>query len=243
MCRCLTDGYAACSVLVVVGCVGESFLHLVFCDERLDDAQTAKCLFKLRHNLAPFSLRFERLSLEFLSDCAHTPGHKRNHSHSEQCKLPAGRDKSSEIEEDEDRVLDEHIKRTCDRVFDLVHVAAHSCDDVSLFLLREESDRKTEKLVVYLCSDVSYDTGPERNHNRGRTEVAGCLERCHRYHKQTDDHKGLRSSPSLHRKGGIVVHIVHHQVFDRYAAVPRNKFISRSVQTEENLEKRDDQGE
>ena len=68
------------------------------------------------------------------------------------------------MEDYEDRVLDEHVKRADDGCFDLVDVSAHPCDDVALLLLAVVSHRKAEQLVVHHHPDISYDTGSERNH-------------------------------------------------------------------------------
>ena len=71
-------------------------------------------------------------------------------------------DDLEEIEEDQDRVLEEHVERRHDAVLHFLHITAHAGNDISLALLAEETERETVYLLVNLVADVSYDTCTDR---------------------------------------------------------------------------------
>ncbi len=99
---------------VLVRCSEEPLPHFSFRIERLDDPQTPERLLHLRHRVAPLFLRLKRVSLELLSQRPHSPGHRRHHEQREQRQLPAREQQRPEIEQNQNRVLDEHVQRARD---------------------------------------------------------------------------------------------------------------------------------
>lgn len=83
----------------------------------------------------------------------------------EQCQLPAGHYQCPDVEYDENRVFQEHVEGAHDGILDFVYITAHPGYDVTFPLLREETQRKSQDLVVKLSPHVPYDTRPDRDHD------------------------------------------------------------------------------
>ena len=128
-------------------------------------------------------LYLKRFPLKVLSHDTHHPHHQRGEKDGEGRHLPADHEKGGEVEENQDRVLDEHLDRSRDGILHLLHVTAHPGDDVAFLLLREEAQRKGQDLVVDVHPDVLHHTRPDRHHHGGRAEVASRLQRGH-HHKE-----------------------------------------------------------
>ena len=110
MCQRLTDGYLVGCITQLVAALLKTVHHLVFCYKSLDYTQSAKRLFQLRHGITPFSLGFQRLTLQFLADFSHQPAHTRQYQDSKQSQLPAGYNQSGKIKQNQDRILEQHIQ-------------------------------------------------------------------------------------------------------------------------------------
>ena len=68
------------------------------------------------------------------------------------------------VDQDQDRVFEEHIKRTHDRSLDLVHISRNACDYIPLPLFREKAQREFRYLAIDLVADVADDTRTDRDH-------------------------------------------------------------------------------
>ena len=102
------------------------------------------------------------MCLQLLSYNTHEPAEWWHKEDGEEGELPADADERDEIEENENRILEEHIERRHDAVLHFLHITAHAGNDISLALLAEETERETVYLLVNLVADVSYDTCTNR---------------------------------------------------------------------------------
>ena len=129
-------------VAMLVVDVTEAFVHLFLGAERLDDAQTAESFLHLRHSVAPKVLSLQRARFQLSSYAPHDKAHDRDEDECEECQLPRDDKQGYEVGYDEYRVLEHHVQRGHDRVFDGGDVTCDACDDVALPLLCEESYRE-----------------------------------------------------------------------------------------------------
>ena len=162
MCHLLADIYTHDVVAVAAVNLIETLVHLFFCTERLDDAQAAQGFFYHTHRVAPKCLCLDTVCLQFLAHYSHEPAERWHKEDGEEGELPTDADECDEIEEDQDRVLEEHVERRHDAVLHFLHITAHAGDDIALALLAEETERETVYLLVNLVADVSYDTCTDR---------------------------------------------------------------------------------
>ena len=132
MSHLLANVHALHGVAVFVVDVREACVHLLLSAECLHDAQSAECFLHLRHGVAPERLRLYRLLLELSAHEAHEPSEDRHEDDGEERELPRDEDKRSEVERDENRVLEEHVERRHYRALYLLHVARHTRYDVAL---------------------------------------------------------------------------------------------------------------
>ena len=163
MCHLLADIYTHDVVAVAAVNLIEVLVHLFFCTERLDDAQAAQRFFYHTHRIAPKCLCLDTVCLQFLAHYSHKPAERWYKENGEEGKLPTDADQRNEIEEDQDRVLEEHVERRHDAAFYLAHVARHTCNDVALALFAEEAQRKRGNLLVELVADIANNTRTDRD--------------------------------------------------------------------------------
>ena len=162
VCHLLADIYAHDVVAVAAVNLIETLVHLFFCTERLDDVQAAQRFFYHTHRVAPKCLCLDTVCLQFLAHYSHEPAERWYKENGEEGELPTDADQRNEIEENQDRVLEEHVERRHDAVLHFLHITAHAGNDISLALLAEETERETVYLLVNLVADVSYDTCTDR---------------------------------------------------------------------------------
>ena len=163
MSHLLTDVHAHDVVAITAIHLVEAPVHLILCTERLDDAQSAQGFLYHTHRIAPERLRLGALCLQLLSYNTHEPAEWWHKEDGEEGKLPADADERDEIEENENRILEEHIERRHDAVLYFLHITAHSGDDISLALLAEEAQRKRGNLLVELVADIANNTRTDRD--------------------------------------------------------------------------------
>ena len=101
----------------------KTFLNLTLCIECLDDTQTAQGLFDLAHQKAPLLLSFERFPFQFLADLSHDIASDGQQDQHEECQLPTDRDHTHQIDQDQDRILEQHVQGAHDGGLDLIHIA------------------------------------------------------------------------------------------------------------------------
>ena len=144
----------------VAAVVGVNFIepsvHFFLSIKRLDDAQTAKSLLHLAHRVAPERLCLDGLLLKFPAYKAHEPPKDRYENDSKKRQLPRCENECYEVGEDKNGVLEEHVKTCHDGVLYLLNVSAHSCNDVSLAFLAEESERQRCDFLVQLVANVAH---------------------------------------------------------------------------------------
>ena len=104
----------------------------------------------------------DTVCLQFLAHYSHKPAERWYKENGEEGELPADADECNEIEENQDRIFEEHVERRHDAVLHFLHITAHAGNDISLALLAEETERETVYLLVNLVADVSYDTCTDR---------------------------------------------------------------------------------
>ena len=163
MCHRLPDVHA--HDVVAVGRVGavETLVHRLLGTERLDDAQSAERLLHLAHRVAPQGLCLDALLLQLTSDQSHEPSEDGHEDDGEQRELPRHDDERGEIDQDENRVFEQHVERCHDARLYLLHVAAHAGDDVALTLLGEEAEVQRVDLLIELVSDVAHHSCTNRD--------------------------------------------------------------------------------
>ena len=103
------------------------------------------------------------MCLQFLSHNTHEPAERWYKENGEEGELPADADERNEIEENQDRIFEEHIERRHDAVLYFLHITAHSGDDISLALFAEEAQRKRGNLLVELVADIANNTRTDRD--------------------------------------------------------------------------------
>ena len=134
----LTYGNLICRVTKFVAAFGETVNHFVFRNKSFDNAQATQRFFQLRHRIAPLALRLQRLAFQFSSYHTHQPTHSRQHNDRKESQLPAGDDQCRKIQNNHNRTLHQHIQRAGNGVFHFTHVPAHTSDNISFSLFREE---------------------------------------------------------------------------------------------------------
>ena len=105
MSKCLAHSNFVSCIAQLVAALLEAVHHLVFGNKGFDDAQSAERFFQLRHGVAPFTLCFQRLAFQLLTDFPHQPTHARQYQDGEQCQLPAGDNQGREIKKYQNRIL------------------------------------------------------------------------------------------------------------------------------------------
>ena len=117
-------------------------------------------------------LCLDRLCFQFTAYPSHEPSHDGHDNEGEKRQFPRDEDEGSEIADNEDRVLEEHLQRCHDGVLDLLHVTTHAGDDITFALLGEESEWQRSDLLVELVADIAHDASPDGN-DRGCGEEIG----------------------------------------------------------------------
>ena len=236
--------YADMGVLAlhVAGDGVEAVGHLAFGQERLDYAQAAECLFDLRHGVGPEALGFEAARLEFTTYRGHNQQHNWREDQCKDRQFPRHRKEHGEVDDDQNRVLDQHVQRTGYRGLDFLDIAAHTGYDVALALLREETYRQREDFAVNLHAHVLDYAGAYRYHHRRRAEVAAGLDKGDGAEAEAEDEQNLAGPVGGHPIAYIVVDVVRKacEIIDLF---PGNEFIYLTRGVEENLQNRYEQGE
>ena len=111
MSHLLADVHAHDAVAIFAVYLVKAPVHLAFCTESLDDAETAQCFFYHAHGVAPERLCLCTLCLQFLAHQAHEPAERWNKKNGEESELPTDADKGDEVEEYQNRVLEKHVER------------------------------------------------------------------------------------------------------------------------------------
>ena len=110
MSHLLTDVHAHDVVAIAAVHLVEAPVHLILCAESLDDAQSAQGFFHHTHRIAPESLCFCTFCLQLLAHESHEPAEWWYKDDGEEGELPADADERDEIEENQDRILEEHVE-------------------------------------------------------------------------------------------------------------------------------------
>ena len=166
----------------------ETFVHLLLSTERLDDAQSAQRLLHLTHRVAPQGLCLDGLLLQLASHESHEPAEQRYEDNREQRELPRDDEQRDEIDDDENRILEQHVERRHDGILYLLHITAHACNDITLTLLAEEAQREGSDFLIELIADVAHHTSSYRDDGGRRQEVGTRLQsRHHRQHNADDE--------------------------------------------------------
>ena len=184
-----------------------------------------------------------RITLEFLSKHTHSPCHQRDDSHSEESKLPTCYEKCRKIKNNENRILDEHIKRTGYRILNLSHITTHSGYYITFLLLREEAERETKDLVVHLHPQVTYDSCPQWDHHCRRPEITRCLEKSHHAKKYAKKKKGRRCTITSYQFCNPIICVIENYILHRKIRLPWNKLVHSRIRLEQNVQDRYYQGE
>ena len=223
--------------------MGEAVFHFLLRDERLDDAQAAQGLVQLGHRFTEFDLGFRGLPFEIFSKHADAPGDQGYDQYGEQGHFPTDENQGPEVEDNEDGILDEHIQAGGNRRFHDADIAAHPRDDVPLLFLGEKAERKAEHFVVNLHPQVTDDTGTQRNHHGGGTEIAGALQCRHQAQEQSQIEQGAGGAEVLNHHAHIIIEVFGEFVLDAgVGAVPGDEVVMQFVDAENHLQDGDDEG-
>ena len=117
----------------------ETGIHLLLRRESLDDTQTAQRLFHLTHRVAPQGLRLHTVLLQLPAHKSHEPAEQGHKDQSKHRQLPRYDHQRNEVGDDQHGILKQHIQRRHDTVFYLLHITAHSGNDVTFALFREKA--------------------------------------------------------------------------------------------------------
>ena len=216
--------------------------HGLLGKEGLYYAESAQSLFHHAHSVAPQGLGLGRTLLEVTPYDSHQPHHQRCEHQHEEGEFPGDEDEGPYVENDEDRILQDHVQRTGDGVLDLLHVAAHAGDDIPFALLGEEPEGKGEYLVVDLQAHVLHYARAHWHHHRGGAEVAGSLEGRHQDKYPGKNEKGYHGAVMAQVTGYEPVEIVDEYLFE-IAASPGNEVVGVLFHLEDDLQHGDDEGE
>ena len=109
-------------------------VHLLLGTESLDDSQTTQRFFYLTHRVAPQGLGLDALGFQLSSDITHKPAHDGYDNQGEERQLPRDEDKGGKVGDDQDGILEQHLQTRHDAVLYLLHITAHTGNDVTLAL-------------------------------------------------------------------------------------------------------------
>ncbi len=217
--------------------------HLLLGVESLDDAEAAQGFLHLGHGVAPEGLRLQGLPLELFADNAHHPDESGDESKHDEHHFRTQEHQEPEIEDDQDRVLDQHLDGSGDGGLHLVHVAAHPGDDVALAFLGEETDGQVQDLVVDAVADVLDDAGADRDHHGGGAEIAGGLERREEDHDRAQQQKGRDGSVLGGKVGYQPIGVVDQDVLEGIPIrSPGDECVLGRIQPEQDVQQGDDHG-
>ena len=189
-------------------------VHLLLSTEGLDDAQSAQCFFHLTHGVAPESLRLDALCFQLSAHIAHKPTHNRYDDKGKQCELPGNKDKCRKIADNQNRILEKHLQTGHDAVFYLLHITAHTSNNVTFAFLREKAQRQRCNLLVELVTDISHHTGTNRNDGGCRQEISACLEECSTSEEQANQQQGGCLPIVSYQSVDVIIHIVQQHRLD-----------------------------
>ena len=228
--------------VVAVGCVHavEARVHLLLGAECLDDTQSAERLLHLTHRVAPQSLRLDGVGFQPSSHNAHEPTEHGYEDYRKQGELPRHHKQRREVGYYEDRILEKHIQRRHYRVLNLLHVAAHTGNDVALAFLGEEAERQRCNLLIELVADVAHHSSAYRDDGCRGKEVGTGLQEGHEREEQTNHQQCVCGSNGVYEFLNVVVGVIAQHLF-RMVPAPRHQLHARRlpVGLEENLQYRD----
>ena len=104
-------------------------------------------------------------------------------------------------------------------MFHLIHVTAHSRNDVPLPFLREEAQRQRRDLLVNLVAHIPHHACPDRQHRHCSQEIRPRLQGRHYCQEHAYQQQRRRLSPLRNHTVHVVVHIVHQHLL-RMPPVP-----------------------
>ena len=162
----LADGHRVDILAELVIDAHEALQHLLFSNEGLDDTQTAQRLVELSQDVAPLTLHLGRLTLQLTADRTHNPACQGGYDNDKHGELPADGEHGGEADDDGYRLADKHVDTAGNTVLYRSHVGRHTGNDVALALVREETQRQAQHLVVDLDTDIANDARPQGNHHR-----------------------------------------------------------------------------
>ena len=225
-------------------------LDLLFRIEGLNDTQTAQRLLNLAHQQAPLLLPLERLTFQLLADLPHDITRQWQQDQDKKRQLPADRDHSDQIDNDQDRVLEQHIQRAHDRGLNLVHVARDPSDDIAFPLLGEEAQRQLRDLPVDLVADIPYDTCPDRDHRKESHIHRRDFQESGHDKENAQDNQGERATVVVDHIRNVPEEIIHPNIGQPLQGLPITEIkmpilidIIGLVDLEQDLQNRDDQSE
>ena len=131
MCQRLSAGYAVAHSVEHLVFAVETVFHLAFGVECLDYSQSSQSLFDVRHQESPLVLRVERLALQSLAYTTHYKAGKRQQNKDKHGQLPRQVNHHGQAADYHDRILEEHVERRHDGIFDFGHVTRHTGHDIA----------------------------------------------------------------------------------------------------------------
>ena len=187
-------------------------------------------------------LRFHGVGLEAASGGADDADHQRGEDDDEERELPGHPEEDAQVDEDQDRVLDQHLDGAGDGGLHFLDVAADAGDDVAFALLAEEAEREGEDLAVDLHPKVLDDAGADGDHHGGGAEVAGYLDGDDADEDEAEHQQDAALAVGLDVLRDVVVGVVGDLV-EGHPAVPGDEFVAGVADVEEDLEDGDEQRE
>ena len=144
-------------------------------------------------------LSLQRFPLQLLAYLTHHITRHRQEDQDEQCQLPTDGDHAGQVDQDQDRVLKQHVQRAHDGGLDLVHVARDPGDNIPLPLLREETQGQLRDLPVDLVTDVTHHARPDRDHRIERQIHGGYLQEGSHDQENTQHDQRKRAATYLYQ--------------------------------------------
>ena len=148
MCRIETSHHAYHSTTEFIISKDKTLVHLVLCNKRLNNTQSTKSFFYLRHNLTKASLHIRRLTLQPLTNGTHYPCCRRSNTQHEQCQLPADSEQCSKTKNDCYRLTNQIVHTRRDRTLHHLDISTHTYYDITLALRTKETKGQLQYLVI-----------------------------------------------------------------------------------------------
>ena len=157
--------------------------------------------------------------------------------------MPRGNNQCYEIADDENGVLEKHVKTRHNRVLNLLNITTHAGDDVTFALFTEETKRQGIDFLIELIADIAHNSGADRDNRGRREEISSGFQHGHESQKYADNKQCIGLSCRYYEVLNVVVGIVGQHFYHAFYTmhiVPSDEFRDRFYITclKQNLQNR-----